>query len=207
MPHVLRTPPYWGFAIAPALCQFLGLIYKRTSAAAGVDKDSGCGSYFICRKGHLEDGPFVEITTFCASFCLIYIWHWKFHPKRSVWKNNSIRILTFISILMIKSPVHVFLFFFLHWPILLNLLELHSLKMWIFQEGKKKKNQRTWFHFTPKCNLLKGLVTVILEETKMKPLLFFFFCFISVSAVIDADLPVWMSLMPSEVLWFTGSFL
>lgn len=51
-------------------------------SAAGVGRtlrSEGRELCSMCRKTILEEGPFVEIPTYCASFCLIYMWHGKFH--------------------------------------------------------------------------------------------------------------------------------
>lgn len=54
---------------ARALSVFLLLVLAEHSG------DGGRGSFCMYRKTILEEGPFVEIPTYCASFCLIYIWH------------------------------------------------------------------------------------------------------------------------------------
>lgn len=59
------------------LCQcFCCWCWQTTAEAAVV----GCTVY--AERAILEDGPFVEIPTYCASFCFIYIWHGKFHLQR-----------------------------------------------------------------------------------------------------------------------------
>lgn len=39
----------------------------------------GCTDY--AGRAILEEEPFMGIPAYCASFCLIYIWHGKFHLK------------------------------------------------------------------------------------------------------------------------------
>lgn len=60
---------------AGALSVFLLLVLAEHSG------DAGRGSYCTYSKAILEEGPFVEIPTYCASFCLILHQAWEVSPS------------------------------------------------------------------------------------------------------------------------------
>lgn len=61
-------------------------VYEGPTAADRAQALSAAQSVIgrpvYAERAILEDVPFVEIPTYCASFCLIYIWHGKFHSQR-----------------------------------------------------------------------------------------------------------------------------
>lgn len=157
------------------------------------------------RRAILEEGPRRNSNILCLLLSHLHL-AWEVSPSEvsyeTVEPSQHCNILTLIYIWMIKLPLHNFL----HWPILLNFLEIcYGPLMLRCEHRRRKKNQRTWFHFTPKCNLLKGLGTVILVERKIRNLLEYlflnFFFYKSQCQLLSMHISLSeCALMPSEPL-------
>lgn len=111
------------------------LLVLTTAETAAV------GHAVYAGRAILEDGPFVEIPTYCASLCLIFIWHSEVSQK-----------------VMSKSyPFIFFYLFFLHWPILLNFLNIFGLlTLRCEHRRKKKKKSKNLVQFYTKVQFVEG---------------------------------------------------
>lgn len=132
---MIRRKPCLGFDAAP---MFMGLVYEGPQLRAGprampvflllvltTAETAAVGHAVYAGRAILEDGPFVEIPTYCASLCLIFIWHSEVSQK----------------VMSESYPFIFFYLFFLHWPILLNFLNIFGLLTLRCEHRRKKKKK------------------------------------------------------------------
>lgn len=186
MPRCSEDAPAQGLSSHWLSVNFLGPVTQDQSCQEAASSDSvsaaGVGrtlrrrwSWVILymQEDHFGGGAICRNSSILC-LLLSYIWHGKFHLQR--WFMKPLQHCNINFDLHLEDKVYP-LHNFLHWPILPNFLEICYGPQMLRCEHRRRKNQRPWFHFTPKCNLLKGLRRVILQERKIRTLLEFLFFF------------------------------
>lgn len=142
---------------AQALSGFLLLTLQETAETAVV------GSHCTYRKGHFGGGAICRNSNIlCLLLSHLHLAQ-EVSPQQVGYETEPSQHCN-INIRMIKLPPHNVCFYI--GPSSLIFYNYVMVQKHRDVNIEEKKNQRTWFHFTPKCNLLKGLGRVILLERK-----------------------------------------